>query len=82
MCKAIDVAAYILNERGRLSGYQLQKLLYYSQAWCLVTQGRRLFAEEIRAWEHGPVVYEVARASRPALRCDYRFGWRPTRDLC
>lgn len=64
MCKAIDVAAYILNERGRLSGYQLQKLLYYSQAWCLVTQGRRLFAEEIRAWEHGPVVYEVARAHR------------------
>ena len=40
MCKAIDVAAYILNERGRLSGFQLQKLLFYSQAWCLVTPGQ------------------------------------------
>lgn len=64
MCKAIDVAAYILNERGRLSGFQLQKLLYYSQVWCLVTQDRQLFDEDIRAWEHGPVVYEVARAHR------------------
>lgn len=64
MCRAIDVASYILNERGRLSGYQLQKLLYYCQAWCLVTQDRPLFPEVIRAWEHGPVVYEVARAHR------------------
>ena len=64
MCRAIDVAAYILNEKGRLSGYQLQKLLYYCQAWCLVTQDRPLFPEAIRAWEHGPVVYEVARAHR------------------
>ena len=64
MCRAIDVAAYILSEKGRLSGYQLQKLLYYCQAWCLVTQDRPLFPEEIRAWEHGPVVYEVARAHR------------------
>ena len=64
MCRAIDVAAYILSEKGRLSGYQLQKLLYYCQAWCLVTQDRALFPEEIRAWEHGPVVYEVARAHR------------------
>lgn len=64
MCRAIDVASYILNEQGRLSGYQLQKLLYYCQAWCLVTQDRPLFLEHIRAWEHGPVVYEVARAHR------------------
>ena len=61
MCKAIDVASYILQEKGRLTGYQLQKLLYYSQAWCLVTQDRPLFPEAIRAWEHGPVVCEVYR---------------------
>lgn len=61
MCKAIDVASYILQEKGRLTGYQLQKLLYYSQAWCLVTQDRPLFSETIRAWEHGPVVCEVYR---------------------
>lgn len=64
MRRAVDVAAYILSEKGRLSGYQLQKLLYYCQAWCLVTQDRPLFQEDIRAWEHGPVVYEVARAYR------------------
>ncbi len=64
MPRAVDVASYILNERGRLSGYQLQKLLYYCQAWCLVTQDRPLFPEEIRAWDHGPVVFEVARAHR------------------
>lgn len=29
-----------------------------------MTQGRPLFNEDIRAWEHGPVVYEVARAHR------------------
>lgn len=64
MCRALDIAAYILSEKGRLSGYQLQKLLYYCQAWCLVTQNRPLFPEQVRAWEHGPVVYEVAHAHR------------------
>lgn len=64
MCRAIDVTSYILNEKGRLSGCQLQKLLYYCQAWCLVTQDRPLFEESVRTWEHGPVVCEVARAHR------------------
>lgn len=59
MCNASDVATYILQEKGRLSGYQLQKLLYYAQAWCLVVQDRPLFDDEVRAWEHGPVVYSV-----------------------
>jgi uncharacterized phage-associated protein len=61
VCKAVDVASYILQEKGRLTGYQLQKLLYYSHAWCLVTQGRPLFEEEVRAWGYGPVVCEVYR---------------------
>lgn len=43
MPRAIDVASYILNEQGRLSGHRLQRLLYYRQAWCLVTQDRPLF---------------------------------------
>lgn len=59
MCKATDVASYILQEKGRLTTYQLQKLLYYSQAWCLVTQDRPLFSEDILAWQHGLVVHEV-----------------------
>ena len=61
MCKVVDVPSYILQERGRLTGYQLQKLLYYSHAWCLVTQNRLLFEEGVHAWGHGPVVCGVYR---------------------
>lgn len=64
MNKAIDVASYILQEKGCLTGYQLQKLLYYCQAWSLVTQDAPLFDERVKAWEHGPVVYEVAKLHR------------------
>jgi len=59
MCRAVDVASYLLREKGRLSCCELRVLLSYSQAWCLVTQDRPLFSEEIRAGEHGPVVSEV-----------------------
>lgn len=59
MCRAVDVASYILQEKGRLTGHRLHTLLCYSQAWCLVTQDRALFDEKILAWQHGPVVYEV-----------------------
>lgn len=64
MVRAVDVAEYILTEKGRLTGYQLQKLLYYCQAWCLVVRNEPLYPEEVCAWEHGPVVYEVARQHR------------------
>lgn len=47
MSRTIDVASYILNEQGRLSVRRLQRLLYYCQAWCLVTQDRPLFLEHI-----------------------------------
>lgn len=40
-----------------ISPLKLQKLLYYSQAWCLtVFNGEKLFEERIEAWAHGPVV--------------------------
>lgn len=32
MCGALDVADYILQEKGRLTAFQLQKLLYYCKA--------------------------------------------------
>ena len=74
MRRAIDIASYILSEKGRLSGYQLQKLLYYSQAWCLVTQNRPVFTEQVRAWEHGPIVYEVAHAHRGRLPLSHQIS--------
>jgi len=53
---ALDVASYILSRRGPLSTYELQKLVYFAQAWTLTWDGRPLFAEEIQAWPKGPVV--------------------------
>ncbi|MBM6775489.1 Panacea domain-containing protein [Olsenella profusa] len=58
---AKDVAAYILEKKGSLTGYQLQKILYYCQAWCLAETGEPLFEDPIEAWEHGPVVASVSR---------------------
>lgn len=38
---------------------KLQKLLYYAQGVYLAITGRKLFKENIQAWQHGPVVAEV-----------------------
>lgn len=57
---ASDVARYLLERKGTLTGYQLQKLLYYCQAWSLVVDDRPLFPEEVRAYEHGPAVPSVS----------------------
>ena len=64
MCRAIDVASFILQEEGRLSGFQLQKLVYYSQAWCLAMQDRPMFPDVVKAGQHGPVNYEVFESHR------------------
>lgn len=53
---ALDVASYILKQRNDLTGIELEKLVYYAQAWSLAWDGHPLFADEIQAWEHGPVV--------------------------
>lgn len=53
---AHDVAAYILDSLGEMSGMKLQKLVYYSQAWSLVWDDRPLFRDRIEAWANGPVV--------------------------
>lgn len=39
-----------------LSNMKLQKLLYYAQGCFLAVYDKPLFAEEIVAWQHGPVV--------------------------
>lgn len=57
---ASDVARYLLEKRGTLTGYQLQKLLYYCQAWMLAVEGRPLFADEVKAYDHGPAVPSVS----------------------
>jgi uncharacterized phage-associated protein len=47
------------EEEAVVSNLKLQKLLYYAQGHYLARNHRPLFAEEIQAWGHGPVVSSV-----------------------
>jgi uncharacterized phage-associated protein len=67
MATAINVAKVFLlmgdDDAGDLlSNLKLQKLAYYAQGFHLALFDSPLFAEEIRAWAHGPVVPELYRA--------------------
>jgi uncharacterized phage-associated protein len=56
MADVRDVAQYILEQRGSMTTWKLQKLVYYCQAWSLVWDDEPLFADDIEAWADGPVV--------------------------
>ena len=43
MANVFDVAAYILQQQGRMTTMKLQKLCYYAQAWHLTWTGHSLF---------------------------------------
>ena len=68
MVRVVDVAAYILQQKGHMTTWKLQKLVYYSQAWSLVWDDDALFPEEIEAWANGPVVRELYNAHRGRYR--------------
>jgi len=44
-----------------ISNLKIQKLCYYAQAWSLARNDEPLFADQIEAWAHGPVVPELYR---------------------
>ena len=58
--KALDVGRYFLylanQEKKPITNKKLQKLVYYSQAWSLALNNKKLFKEPIEAWVHGPAV--------------------------
>jgi uncharacterized phage-associated protein len=56
MATSYDVMNYIKTQFNLTGEVQLQKLLYYAQAWHLVWEGKPLFSEPIEAWRMGPVV--------------------------
>lgn len=60
MYDVLDVARYIINysyeKNYGCSNLKLQKLLYFVQAYFLITKNRPLFPNEIQAWDFGPVV--------------------------
>ena len=64
MKDVIDVAAYILEKVDDVSTMKLQKLAFYSQAYCLVRRRTPLFKNRIEAWAGGPVVPDLFKAHR------------------
>lgn len=77
MKSVVDVAAFILDEYGTMTTMKLQKLAYYSQAYCLSPNGP-LFEEDFQAWMNGPVVPELYREHRGRFLIR-RGGPRPRR---
>lgn len=64
MKSALDIAHYFLGRVDKyvgetISHLKLQKLVYYAQVWSLIPRNQPLFYQDIQAWRHGPVVYEV-----------------------
>lgn len=70
VARVVDVAAYILAQRGPMTAMKLQKLVYYSQAWHLVWHERPLFDAPIEAWANGPVVPLLYRYHRKKLNLE------------
>jgi uncharacterized phage-associated protein len=59
-----DITDYIIfrlnsDESVELSNLKLQKLLYYTQAWCLAFHGETIFDGKFQAWIHGPVNRDI-----------------------
>ena len=63
MYMAMTVAKYIVSKCTRehtpVSNLQLQKILYFVQKESLLYDGEPIFADEIEAWQFGPVVPNV-----------------------
>jgi uncharacterized phage-associated protein len=62
-----DVAAYILDKLGPMTAMKLQKLCYYSYAYHLAWEDRKLFPEHFEAWANGPVAPALYRLHRGTL---------------
>ncbi|CAH9066242.1 hypothetical protein PSEHALCIP103_03547 [Pseudoalteromonas haloplanktis] len=78
MVTALDVAKVLVNyqnqEDSDLSNLKLQKLVWYCLGFCGALTGKKLFDDEIKAWEHGPVVptlyHELKKFGRNPVELD------------
>ena len=70
MARVQDVANFFINlaqEQAQcdlgdlMTNLRLQKLLYFAQGSYLARYGKSLFDEELRKWDHGPVVESICR---------------------
>lgn len=61
----LDVCRHVINysnEKGYgISNLKLQKILYFIQAYFLISTPSKCFYEKIEAWDFGPVVPEAYR---------------------
>ncbi len=64
MHRVFDVLTYIQQSVSDAGRVKRLKLLYYAQAWNLVWRGEPLYAENIKAWEMGPVVPQAFHYDR------------------
>ena len=75
--KMLGVIAYIFERLEEVTPLMLQKLLYFIQGVYSGLYGKPLFAEDCRAWIHGPVypeVYELFRDFKYNPIDDARFA--------
>lgn len=57
--KMLRVIAYVFEKLEEVTPLMLQKLLYFIQGIYSALYGKPIFAEDCRAWIHGPVYPEV-----------------------
>ena len=75
--KMLRVIAYVFEKLEEVTPLMLQKLLYFIQGIYSALYGKPIFAEECRAWIHGPVypeVYELFRDFKYNPIDDARFA--------
>lgn len=82
MADVFNVANYFLYKSKpgtplAITHLKLQKLVYYAQGWNLAINKKPLFQEEIRAWDHGPVVPELYNEYR-----SFSYFTIPTEKFC
>lgn len=70
MHKAIDIANFFVNlssaaDEELMTNLKVNKLVYFAQAWSLVRFNKKLFDEDILAWQYGPVVQSVYNTFKP-----------------
>jgi prophage ps3 protein 01 len=63
MYNVLDICHYVINycnDKGySISNLKLQKLLYFIQAYFLISTNKACFHEDIEAWNFGPVIREA-----------------------
>lgn len=59
MARPIDIAAYIVEQRGDTFVGRLHAILYFAQACHIAQKNMLLFDEDIIAYPEGPVVHDL-----------------------